>query len=622
MNTATKIQSDSWLRDALPRGTVLHGYEIVGILGRGGFGITYRAVDRIDQVFAIKECYPKQFVVRNGADVFPSGDDDLEMVASCLERFTREARALTLFSKSGIAGDGVVKVITFFEINNTAYIVMEFLDGESFEKLILTNPAGLPEAQLVPIMHHLLTALACVHDNGLLHRDIKPANILLRRDGRPVLLDFGAARGFQSTNPAASMAIFTEAYAPIEQIANQVQGPYSDLYSLGVTCYQAIAGASFRDAPTSTDRAARAAREADPLVPAVTIGAGHYSEALLGAIDLLLHIKAEDRPQSVGDFLPHFAGCLDGASMLVDRPTQIIDPATTRIDPGITVQPSGRVSDQETSIASRSAGRPSSDRGDSPEPAATIISKSPAEAAPRPTRSIPISAASIVLVLGLMIGGGVYFYAKPADGTKAAASAPIAAAPVLPDGLPTSSELSGPNQAYERKDYAEATRGYLAAANANNAQAQYQLGYMYQTGQGVTQDYAASAHWYSLAAGQGNKPAQVQLGYLAQNGLGMPKNYNAALHWYQLAAAQGSAPAQNQLGYLYQMGYGVPVNFPEALRWYQSAAAQGSAPAQFRIGHFYAEGLGVPRDMAAARTWMTRAADGGFADARSWLASH
>jgi serine/threonine protein kinase len=642
VSTATKVQTDTWLRDALPRGTVLHGYEIVGILGRGGFGITYRAVDRIDQVFAIKECYPKQFVVRHGQDVLPAGDDDAEMVTNCLERFTKEARALTLFSKSGSAVDGVVKVITFFETNKTAYIVMEFLEGESLEALIAAHPEGLPEPRLVPIMQQLLTALACVHDNGLLHRDIKPANILLRRDGRPVLLDFGAARGFQSANPAASLAIFTEAYAPVEQIASQAQGPFSDLYSFGVTCYKAIASTRFRSAPTSTDRAARAMRDADPLVPAMTVGAGRYSEALLGSIDLLLRIKPEDRPQTVADFLPHFAACFRTAGPPIEAPTRIIDSDATRIQTHATTQSGGSVSEPSLPIGARAASGLPSGVLSAREPAATMVAMPGAETAV-PRRSglgvVLAGSVALILVLAAAISGAVYFYMKSVDPANQPPPMPIVTTPPSPsasdqprsdaappdaaaDTAPKPTEISEANQAYERKDYAQAARSYLAAANANNAQAQYQLGYMYQLGQGVAQDYATAAHWYELSAGQGYRDAQLQLGYLVQNGLGMAKSYPMALHWYQLAAAQGSVPAQNQLGYLYQMGYGVPVNFPEALRWYQSAAQQGSAPAQFRIGHFYAEGLGVARDLATARDWMTRAAAGGNADAKKWLAAH
>jgi serine/threonine protein kinase len=130
----------------------------------------------------------KTIAVRQGIEVLPA---DAAMFADSLDRFTKEALALTLFSKSGAAGDGVVKVITFFETNGTAYIIMEFVDGQSLAQLIADHPQGVPEAQLVAILRQLVGALACVHQHWLMHRDIKPANVFLRAEGRPVLLDFG-----------------------------------------------------------------------------------------------------------------------------------------------------------------------------------------------------------------------------------------------------------------------------------------------------------------------------------------------------------------------------------------------------------------------------------------------
>ncbi len=621
-------ETDTWLRDALPRGTVLHGYEIVGILGRGGFGITYKAVDRIDQIFAIKECYPKQVAVRHGTEVVPAGDQDEELFATCLDRFTREARALTLFSKSEAAGDGVVKVITFFETNRTAYIVMEFLEGESLDDIISAHPGGLPEHKLLPMMRSVLNSLSCVHDSGLQHRDIKPGNILVRPNGRPVLLDFGAVRSLQSVNPAASVAIFTEAYAPIEQIAGLPQGAFSDLYSFGMTCYKAIAGARFRGTPTSTERAARSAHGSDPIIPAVTLGAGHYNPALLEAIDLLIRVKPEERPQDVRGFLPHLdrAGALDAGLQAYDLDrTRVIAPAPKSAEENSHRTRPGR----EPSATDLPANAPKAKSAGDAMP----VENPPVPAAPKSRRPLFIMGSTLTILVIAATGG--YIYLRSADYFGSASSAaqdqpadpssdPSEARPTaLPAAdLPSSSDLAEANAAYEQKDYQTALKGYLSAAGSNNSQAQYQLGYMYQLGQGVAQDYTAAVRWYTLAAGQGLKEAQLQLGYLAQNGLGTQKNYDTALHWYRLAATQGSAPAQNQLGYLYQMGYGVKVNYAEALKWYKSAAEQGSVPAEFRIGHFYAEGLGVARDLGTARDWMVRAAAGGNRDAKAWLAKH
>jgi TPR repeat protein/serine/threonine protein kinase len=659
---------------------MLFGYQIVGFLGRGGFGITYRAVDRINQVFALKECLPRQFAVREATTVLPADDDYAgQMFTKCLESFTKEALALTRFSKSGAAGDGVVKVITSFETNGTAYIVMEFVEGDSLERLIGAHPGGVPEPRLVPIFRHLTSTLACVHGYELLHRDIKPANLILREDGRPVLLDFGAARAVRADGPMPSQ-IYTETYAPIEQIEGRQQGPFSDLYSLGVTCYQAVAGSAFRNAPASDRYRALLRHEPDPLVPALEIGAGRYSPSLLRAIDVLLRVAPEERPQSVDEFLPHLAGV----------ESQEPDSDATRIAGPEVTQGGGAARNwASTSPATASA----------PSTAETVFSAVPvslvsarSSIADAPTLFVPSSAQALAstapparrggggmaVAIGLIVvllgaaGGGAYWLVGPKAKRTATTEAPGQAVASAPAAAPASSMgptptspatraapgLAEATQAYAQKDYATALQGYLNAAQGGDAEAQYQLGYMYQLGQGVTadptlamgwyqksaaqgyapaqsqigylhqygvgipQDYTAAAHWYGLAAAQGFKTAELQLGYLSQHGFGTPKNYFAALHLYKLAADQGSAAAQNQMGYLYQMGYGVRMNYTQAFNYYKAAAEQGLPAAQYALGSFYNEGLGVPRDPDAARMWMSTASAGGNAEARNWLATH
>ncbi len=287
----------NWPRDALPLGTDLNGYVIDGMLGRGGFGITYRALDRLDQIFAIKECFPKQFAVRQGPEVLPTDASDADALADCMTRFLREAKALMHLSKLGAAGDGVVKVATFFERNGTAYIVMEFLAGESLESYLKANPGGIPEDRLKELFDRLLHAVGCVHDAGLLHRDIKPANIFLRADGRPVLIDFGATRGSAGSTQAVTFTqIYSESYAPLEQIAGTEQGPFSDIYALGVTFYRAIGGTAI---DAFTRHQAQLRGRPDPLKPAIELGAGRYDPRLLAAIDAALKVSSEERPKSV-----------------------------------------------------------------------------------------------------------------------------------------------------------------------------------------------------------------------------------------------------------------------------------------------------------------------------------
>ena len=127
--------SDTQYRDALPAGTGPNGYRVLGVLGRGGFGITYQATDLLDQPFAIKEFFPRQFATRVGPEVVATSDDDQDVFINCRERFLKEARLLASLGRNG-GTPGVVRVITFFESNKTAYSVMEMLTGETLEEML------------------------------------------------------------------------------------------------------------------------------------------------------------------------------------------------------------------------------------------------------------------------------------------------------------------------------------------------------------------------------------------------------------------------------------------------------------------------------------------------------
>ena len=370
--------SDAWPRDALPKGTKINGYEIVDLLGRGGFGISYRARDGIDQTFAIKECFPRPMAVRQGLGVFPAAPSEATAFNDCLVRFVKEAKALTQLSRAGL--EGIVKAVTFFPANGTAYIVMEHLVGQSLDTVLKENAGGLEERQLRFILDRLLRALGHVHGAGLLHRDIKPANIFLRNDGRPVLIDFGAARGAGAGQTVTFTQIFSESYSPIEQFLGSDQGIYSDIYALGATLYRAIGGSVV--GAHARQGAVRSGKP-DPLVPAAQVGAGRYDPALLGAIDRALRIEPADRPQSVGQF----SALLDDKTVLVDR----------RILDGRTVETAARPPAPQPPSAVERADR--SDR-----PAAAVAISAP-WLSRRRAGAVAAIGALLIAAGGLVIGG-------------------------------------------------------------------------------------------------------------------------------------------------------------------------------------------------------------------------
>ena len=302
-------------KNTLPKGTVLRdAYRIESILGAGGFAITYLGHHTgLDQKVAIKEFMPDQFGVRepDGTTVRPrqGSDDDYE---HGLKRFSDEAQTLARFKHPGI-----VPVTDIFEANGTAYMVMEYVEGESlYERL--ARKGALSEPAFRNIFDPILAALEEIHSAGILHRDIKPANLYVRADNTPVLLDFGNSRQALGAKSKSLTVALTPGYAPGEQYSSRgKQGPWTDIYSLGATMYASIAAT---DPPEAPDRALD-----DDYVPLAEVSKkirSGFSPGLLAAVDRALAVRPDDRPQDIGEF----RDLLDGVS-LPEAPNTIMPDA-------------------------------------------------------------------------------------------------------------------------------------------------------------------------------------------------------------------------------------------------------------------------------------------------------
>ncbi len=170
-------------------------------------------------------------------------------------------------------------------------------------------------------------------------------------------------------------------------------------------------------------------------------------------------------------------------------------------------------------------------------------------------------------------------------------------------------------EAYARKDYAEAVRWYRKSAEQGGASAQYSLGWMYRNGYGVDKDYIEAVRWYRKSAEQGNSYAQDNIGDMYYYGYGVDKDYAEAVRWYRKSAEQGKASAQYNLGWMYQNGYGVDKDYVEAVRWYRKSAEQGRSYAQYNLGLMYENGYGVEKSKREAVFWYKKAAAQGDEDA-------
>jgi serine/threonine protein kinase/response regulator of citrate/malate metabolism len=284
--------------DALQPGVTLQSYRVEGVLGQGGFGITYLARDlKLNTLVAIKEYLPLELVTRGkDSSVRLKSEQSRPRYEWGKSNFLHEARTLARFKHPNI-----VRVLTFFEERNTAYFVMEYERGESLRS-VLKRRKTFEESEILSIALPLLDGLSVLHAAGFIHRDIKPDNIYIRRDGAPVLLDFGSVRRSQSPHGRSMTTLLTPGYAPHEQYHSDAdaQGPWTDIYSLGGVLYQLVSGVK----PTESTLRSSAAMSGkpDPLAPAVEAGKGRYPRAFLEAIDTALRMRESERPQCVADW--------------------------------------------------------------------------------------------------------------------------------------------------------------------------------------------------------------------------------------------------------------------------------------------------------------------------------
>ena len=277
---------------ALPPGYVIDNYCIETTLGnKGGFGITYLARDQsLHKKVAIKELMPDGIALRMNGRVIPQSEETRDLWEWALDAFKKEARVLATFKHPNI-----VQVHRLLEANGTAYIVMEFLDGQSLESYLDQLGPTPTEEELQYILKQIMDGLEAVHAQHLIHRDIKPENIYVTRDGRIILLDFGAARPDNSHKTTAITQLIVPGYSPFEQYqSNSKLGPTADIYSAAATMCRAISG---KRPPVATDRITD-----DEYVPVAQRFAGRYSDRLLAAIDKGLALRPKDRPQSVAEW--------------------------------------------------------------------------------------------------------------------------------------------------------------------------------------------------------------------------------------------------------------------------------------------------------------------------------
>lgn len=312
----------------LTPGLLLQSRYLVGrALGHGGFGITYLAWDQEQgRKLAIKEYMPNGVAARASGDprVGPISDAGAAEYLYGLDKFIEEAQMLARFQQY----PNIASVVAFFKENGTAYLVMEFLDGVTFEEFLNRRGGRISWEKALRVMQPVLEALSTLHAEDILHRDVSPDNIFITKSGEVRLIDFGAARHALRQRSRKLSVILKEGYAPEEQYRTSGrQGPWTDVYAAAATLYQAITG---QIPPPALDRQAKDSI----LLPYEELGSDippHSEIALMKA----LSIRASDRYQSVEDFWLALVGApaAPAAPAAAASPDSVITPIPKTLTP-------------------------------------------------------------------------------------------------------------------------------------------------------------------------------------------------------------------------------------------------------------------------------------------------
>ena len=249
-NCGNDYSKNKQFAGVLPAFTLLNNRYLIGrVLGKGGFGVTYIAKDIIsNNICAVKEYMPSEYSTRSGGtqNIVPFSDDKARFVFTHgRDKFMEEAKTLLKLRNNPI----VVDILDYFTQNNTAYLVMEYLDGQDLRKMARTSGGKLDPDFAKMVFVTIASSLMEIHRMNILHRDLSPENIIVTSNGRIKLIDFGAARNFVSTQNRGMSILLKPGFAPPEQYnAKGTQGPWSDVYALCATFYTLVSGKPLVDA--------------------------------------------------------------------------------------------------------------------------------------------------------------------------------------------------------------------------------------------------------------------------------------------------------------------------------------------------------------------------------------
>ena len=403
--------------NGLPVGTRLHEFEITRLVGEGGFGIVYLAMDTmLKRRVALKEYMPSSLAARTEASLVQVKSERYrETFDAGMKSFINEAQLLASFDHPSL-----VKVYRFWEQNGTAYMVMPFYEGKNLRDTLRALPQAPSEEWLRTLLAPLTEALRVIHAENCFHRDIAPDNVMmLGATNQPLLLDFGAARRVIGDMTQALTVILKPGYAPVEQYAEipgMKQGAWTDVYALAAVVHYAITG---RTPPPSVGRLLN-----DTYQPLAQVAAGRYSARFLAAVDHALAVRPEARTQSVAQFREEMG--LDGSAAAVAGP---VAPPAVAGDEATVLMPRPAPAPAPVAAAPQAAPQPApAPPAAAPRPQPLLTPASTPAAAAEPARKGGGAALGIGIGAAAVVAAGIGIWAM---GSKPAAvpEPPVAQAP-------------------------------------------------------------------------------------------------------------------------------------------------------------------------------------------------
>lgn len=387
--------------NCLPVGTRVSDFEIIGLIGEGGFGIVYLAKDTsLDRVVALKEFMPSSFAGRvDGIQVAVRAANNRGTFEAGLKSFINEAKMLARF-----AHPALVEVFRFWEGNGTAYMAMRLYRGETLRQVLTRGGEPFSEERIAQIMAPIFDALEMLHREQVFHRDIAPDNIMLA-DGRSVLLDFGSARKIIGDGTQALTTVLKPGYAPIEQYSDDgtmKQGAWTDVYALGGVLYHLATG--------KVPMQAVSRMMSDPMKSVAEVTEGRFSPNFSEAVAKAMRVHVDNRFQTVTEFRKALGWNVMQAQVVTLPPPQVW------LEPDAAAPKTGPVTGERRTEAVKT-GNPAPVAGKVSDPVIRGERSQPQRAVDAPSRTPLYAGVAVALVA--LIGAGIWFSRSGSSTTPA-----------------------------------------------------------------------------------------------------------------------------------------------------------------------------------------------------------